>query len=294
MTSESLEFIDTLFARTSVGAMALTALPIYRPGAITCHVPLMRSTLLHEAVARLQERNREGGASAFVGIATRRPGLSRYQRGGKADLVELPALFADIDRPPAAVYPLLARCRPHPSLTVASGLGTHLYWLLDEPTTEFHQCDEILTGLAQTLGGDRLTVAQSMRLPGTQNLKPGRGPCHILASESERLYSLADFAMYVPSPRRVQPIPFPSRSHLDDLASAIAGILLADYEGYLKANGWIAARCPAGHARDLPGKHFFYNEALHLGHCFGRHGRLLLKDLALLLEQNRRYHTTIH
>src|SRR5205085_1091143 len=138
--------------------------------------------ILAEAVSRLQMRNEAGAVSAVVGMATRQPGLSRFERGGKSDLVELPALYADIDRPPADVFPLLTRFRPSASLVVASGYGTHVYWLLAEPTTEFPQCDRILAGLAQALGGDRLTVAQSMRLPGTQNPKVGRGPCYILQS----------------------------------------------------------------------------------------------------------------
>lgn len=294
MSSDSVEFITTLFARASVGAMALTALPADGRGAITCHVPLTHTTLLAEAVSRLHGRNERGAVNAFLGIATRRTGLTRYQRGGKADLLELPALFADIDRPPAEVYPLLARFRPPPSLVVASGFGTHVYWLLAEPTTNFHQCDAILSGLARALGGDRLTVAQSMRLPGTRNFKPGRGPCYILESQPQRCYSLGDFAPYLPPQREVHLTTLASGTHLDDLAAAISGILVSDYEGHLKANGWIAARCPAGHASDHPGKHFFFNEALHLGHCFGRHGRFLLKELTCLLGQNRRFLTALH
>ncbi len=283
MNAESLEFIQTLFSHVSVGAVALTALPVGQGSALTCHVPLALPTLLTQAVSRLQQRNMGGTASALVGIATRRPGLSRYQRGGKADLLQLPALFADIDRPPADVYALLSQFRPSPSLVVASGLGTHLYWLLEKPTPDFPQCDRILTGLAQALRADRLTVAHSMRLPGTRNLKSGHGPCYILESQPERRYTLDDFAHYLPRQREVQPLPLPNGEYLDDLARAIASVLVAEYDGCLKANGWIAARCPAGHSSDRPGKHFFFNEALHLGHCFGRHGRLLLKDLALLL-----------
>src|SRR5258708_24438643 len=128
MNSESLEFIQTLFARSSVGAVALTALPREQGGAFTCHVPLTQSTFLTEAVSRLQMRNMNGAVSALVGIATRRPGLSRYQRGTKADLLELPALYADIDQPPSDVSPLLSHLQPSPSLVVASGYGTHLYW----------------------------------------------------------------------------------------------------------------------------------------------------------------------
>src|SRR5258708_28745111 len=94
MNTESLEFIQTLFAHASVGAVALTALPAREGSALTCHVPLTLTTLLAETVSRLRVRNTNGTASALVGIATRRPGLTRYQRGGKTDLLQLPALYA--------------------------------------------------------------------------------------------------------------------------------------------------------------------------------------------------------
>src|SRR5205814_609667 len=120
--------------------------------------------------------------------------------------------------------------QPPPSLAVASGFGTHLHWLLAEPTTDFEQSDRILAGLATALGGDRLTVAQSVRLAGTQNPKPGRGPCHILYSEPQRLYTLHDFARYLPLRRQPQPRPrLASGQDLDDLAEAISETLITDY-----------------------------------------------------------------
>src|SRR2546423_499591 len=112
MNSESLEFLQTVFARTTVGALALTALPVEQGSVLTCHVPLSLNSLLTEAVTRLQAINAVGTVSAFVGLATRRLGLTRYQRGSKADLLALPALFADIDRPPAETCSFLARFKP--------------------------------------------------------------------------------------------------------------------------------------------------------------------------------------
>jgi hypothetical protein len=289
MTCESLEFIQTLFQRASVGAIALTAMPISPGKNPTCHVPLGLNTLLTQALNRLSVINQAGIFGGFVGMATRRLGLAPFQRGGKADLLDLPALFADVDRPPHELYPMLTHVKPTPSLIIASGFGTHLYWLLAEPTADWQDSDRTLTGLAHALGGDRLTVAQSMRLPGTRNLKPGRGPCFILQSEPQRLYTLNDFTAYLPPRRKQRPICPSSGVYLDDLAEAISDVLIDDYGGYLKANGWLAARCPAGHAVDYPGKHFFFNEALHIGQCFGKHGLFLLKDLKLVLGRNLRY-----
>ena len=43
---------------------------------------------------------------------------------------------------------------------------------------------------------------------------------------------------------------------------------------------------PLDHERDAPGSHFFFNPSLGLGHCFGKHGRLLLTDLCAALSLN--------
>ncbi len=285
MNPDSLAFLQTLFARVSVGAIALTALPVGQGKTLTCHVPCTEKGLLAKALDRLQAINTAGMVSALVGVATRRVGLSRYHRGRRADLLELPAFCADLDRPPADTYPLLARFTPPPSLMVASGFGTHVYWLLQTPVSPDEQCDQLLQGLAAALGGDRVTTAQSMRLPGTVNVKRGRdnAPCHLLESHLERLYGLSDFAGYLPRERPVHSSHLAAGTYLRDLAGAIADMLMADYGGHPKNDGWIGALCPAGHVSDYPGKHFYFNPDLRMGHCFGRHGRLLLKDLSFLM-----------
>jgi hypothetical protein len=67
------------------------------------------------------------------------------------------------------------------------------------------------------------------------------------------------------------------------LVKGIAGCLLSEFHGHVKANGYIAALCPCGHCRDYPGSHFNFDPTRAIGTCFGRHGRLLLKDLCELL-----------
>ena len=96
---------------------------------------------------------------------------------GKADLLALPALFADIDRPPEAVLPQIRDFQPAPSCIIGSGRGVHLYFLLDHCTTNLDLAERVLRGLAAVLRADPLTCAQSMRLIGTLNLKPQ--PCSI-------------------------------------------------------------------------------------------------------------------
>jgi hypothetical protein len=111
--------------------------------------------------------------------------------------------------------------------------------------------------------------------------------CHLLDHHPERLYRLSDFQPYAHvSPGRssgdLSTAYFSSPDEV--LVQAITNTLYQHYGGYLKPNGWIAAECPASHARDFPGKHFNWNPTLKMGHCFGRHGRLLLHDLKSLLQ----------
>src|SRR6266849_7457884 len=137
------------------------------------HVPLGDKPALERAVAKLLKAN-DRGWGAYIGIAPRKRDLGRWMRGGKSDLVCLPALFVDIDQPDQALlrlgwFDLPASC------ILKSGRGYHAYWFLDPPTVDFVQADKVLRGLAQHLNGDEaLTVAQSMRLPGTINTKADR------------------------------------------------------------------------------------------------------------------------
>jgi hypothetical protein len=56
-------------------------------------------------------------------------------------------------------------------------------------------------------------------------------------------------------------------------------VLIRDYGGYMKLNGWLAALCPYGHAQDRSGQHFGFNPERCASVCFGRHGILSLENL---------------
>ena len=64
-----------------------------------------------------------------------------------------------------------------------------------------------------------------------------------------------------------------------DLIRAVIDRLCASYNGYIKPNGYVASLCPCGHAHDAPGQHFNFDPLHGVGLCFGRHGRMLLKDI---------------
>ncbi|MEO8612837.1 MAG: hypothetical protein ABI690_33395, partial [Chloroflexota bacterium] len=180
-----------------------------------------------------------------------------------------------------------------PSVIVHSGGGYHAYWLLDEPTTDLSTSRQVLQGLARALGGDGLSPAQSLRLPGTVNTKPERGGalCH-LVEISDRHYRLSDFQPFIPpTPRPAAPQLSPraayhtgSRNLNAELLHVITAVLYRDYaarEG--QRSTWMAALCPCGHARDSPGTHFFWNPTIGCGRCHGRHGTLRLTDLCSIL-----------
>ncbi|MBN2470986.1 MAG: hypothetical protein JXN59_09695 [Anaerolineae bacterium] len=259
------------------------------------------STSLVEALEALLAANAKGWG-AFVAVATRQPGLTRWQRGGKADLVALPALYVDIDRPPMEAIRDLRRVKIPPSCLVGSGRGLHAYWWLRPATRDLESAQAILSRLAWIVRGDSLSVAQSLRLPGSMNTKHGR-PCRIMGLHPERRYTLEDFSAYLPrkrpadrpsikqhrrsSAKSTNPLyaatSSPPHSLNPELIHQIERALIQDYAGCRRENGWIASLCPAGHEHDRPGQHFHFNPVLGMGHCFGRHGRLLLKDLCPLL-----------
>jgi hypothetical protein len=117
-------------------------------------------------------------------------------------VLALPAFYTDIDDPTDATLMKLLGARLPPSVTVHSG-GYHAYWLLDEPTRDLNMARQVLQGLARAFGGDGLSPAQSLRLPGTVNHKPERSGavCHLVES-SDRHYRLSDFQSFIlPVPR---------------------------------------------------------------------------------------------
>src|SRR5260221_8925763 len=115
------------------------------------------------------------GWGAYVGIAPRRADLGRWRRGRKFELAGLPAPYIDVDQPDAALKKLATFKLPPSCIVQSSEHKFHFYWFLRTPTRLFNSADRILCGLAEDFGGDKvITVAQSMRLPGTINCKPGR------------------------------------------------------------------------------------------------------------------------
>ncbi|MBZ0283466.1 MAG: RepB family DNA primase [Anaerolineae bacterium] len=252
--------------------------------------------LLHEVLQRLLAANRAGWGAYFA-VGLRRHGLGRWRRGTVKDVVALPALFVDLDDPSSEALTRLRHFPLPPSCIVDSGGGFHAYWWLSQPATDLEQAAYLLRALSSHLCGDTLSVAQSLRLPQTRNTKPNRGGlCHVM-DLGDHHYTLKDFERLLPiremqfseheKPyRTAQTVhTLHNRQALNPkLIDVVTESLRRDYDGYLKENGYLAALCPCGHQHDAQGKHFNFDPAHGIGTCFGKHGRLLLRDLCTLLK----------
>jgi hypothetical protein len=96
--------------------------------------------------------------------------------------VALPALYVDLDEHTPDALARLTTFSPLPSCIVDSGGGYHACWWLTESTTDLAHAGQCLQALQQTLQSDRVSIAQSLRLPGSLNTKPDRynALCHVM------------------------------------------------------------------------------------------------------------------
>ncbi len=295
MHPDTLAFLDVLFQhctplRSSARLTFTMIHPTSQHPTPSRHISLDNRAALLDTLQRLSDTNRMGWGAYFA-VGLRKPGLSRWKRGGVAEVVALPAFYTDIDDPTDATLMKLRGARLPPSVIVHSGGGYHAYWLLDEPTHDLNTARQVLQGLARTFGGDGLSPAQSLRLPGTVNHKPERGGavCRLVES-ADRHYRLSNFGSFIlPAPhpltKQLGPRAAPNSKNLNgQLIHAITTILCRDYAAReQRRSDWLAALCPCGHARDHPGAHFFFNPTIGCGRCHGRHGTLRLTDLCSVL-----------
>ena len=247
------------------------------------HILLHDTDALRDALTDLDKANAQGWGAYFA-VGLRRPGLTRWQRGGAGDVIALPALFVDVDDPSGEALAKLQCAKPAPSCIVTSGGGYHAYWWLDEPTTELYTARHLLRGLATALGGDTLSVAQSLRVPGSRNTKPSRGNalCHVLELH-ERRYPLEAFNGYLPGsivqrPRSVTSTHNQKFIPNAGLVAQIADALAAD--GCKPRGDWLNGACPFPERHKHGDQHpsFGFNTHTGYGYCHVC-GTLLLKDL---------------
>jgi len=292
MRDERHAFFEALLARCHAFPhtdLTLTAIhPDGKHPTPSRHVCLDDEAALHDALSRLDAANAlDWGAYFAVGL--RRPGLTRWKRGGAADVVALPALFVDVDNPSSETLARLQCAQPSPSCIVSSGGGYHAYWWLDEPTVDLETARQLLRGLATALHGDSLSVAQSLRVPSTINTKPQRyqAMCHLI-DLNERRYHLSDFISLLPvstSSNRVERQPsVPAGPYIPniDLVARVTEELIR--RGCKLRGDWLNGTCPfpERHKHDDQHPSFGFNTRSAYGFCHVC-GTLLLKDVCTAL-----------
>ncbi|MBE2267770.1 MAG: hypothetical protein IAE80_06025 [Anaerolinea sp.] len=279
-------FFNALLARCTVyrsTCLTLTAIhPDGKHPTPSRHIRLDDAPALHDAFARIEAANAIGWGAYFA-VGLRRPGLTRWKRGGTADVVALPALFVDVDDPAAETLARLQCARPAPSCIVASGGGYHAYWWLDEPTTDLNTARLLLRGLAASFAGDMLSVAQSLRVVNSTNTKPSRGNalCRLIELH-ERRYCINDFAAYLP-----RPAPRPARQHTQSATPYVpsADLIALVTQALIQRGGrlggdWVNGACPfpEHHKHGDRQPSFGFNTRSGYGFCHVC-GTLLLKEL---------------
>jgi len=211
----------------------------------------------HEAIEEFiaQHADRE----LYFGVASRRNVeqiVAKHEAGEgtgdarEGDCDKFYALCADIDFknvPREDCDKLFANMPVSPDIVVMSGGGYHAYWLLAEPV-DAREAYTLLTRVQAYVKSDKVADApRILRVPGTMNHKPGRGPVEIVKFETTR-HQLAEFLFLPAGADEVAPS---KRAHVVVDAEECPGADLvmkafADREmlGDELAEGKIAVTCP--------------------------------------------------
>jgi len=136
----------------------------------------------------------------YFGVGT------RDGRGGKKEnIVEIPAVWCDVDfkaTPPARRAENLKKFPSNPSITVESGGGLHLYWILSEPAgqSELEAVAAVNRQIAAALSGDAAATdaARILRVPGTLNVKYQPSAACLLKGVEDFEYTLDHFRELLP------------------------------------------------------------------------------------------------
>lgn len=153
----------------------------------------------HESITECCENYKD--ANIYFGVGTRDASGS----GAKENIVNIPALWTDVDYKdikPVEVKARLDSFPYRPAAAVLTGHGVHFYWILREPSErdDFERIEDLLRRIACHFNGDRSAceIARVLRVPGSVNVKyePVPVKLHFLNDFS---YNLADFDGLPPS-----------------------------------------------------------------------------------------------
>ena len=180
--SPSAEFLAEFFGPTTEHAVELRSLPNERGAGPNRPLFGRDLPLVENHCARWDGV----GRAMYFGVCTR---LTGSFSGGRADVVECSALWAEVDTrklglDKEAVKTAVWALPCQPSIVIDSGGGLHFYWLLSEAldvrpaAAKAAETEDaivaVLKQLAGIMAGDTSVcdLARIMRLPGTHNTKP--------------------------------------------------------------------------------------------------------------------------
>lgn len=206
-------FLEALYQNCPEGFISLWERQIQGSKHVDVSLPNWK-----ELVEKLAQRWDSEKRDVYFGVALRGADLGSGKRGGKKEVVCLPAFFADIDigtvghkgkRYPSSLdeavskilMPFAARTGFAPTFVIHTSGGIHVYWCFDKPlvVTDANRkyVDEALKDwqlrliqLAAESGyamDDTAELSRVLRLPGTNNWKTGEPrPVTILAGPAAR------------------------------------------------------------------------------------------------------------
>jgi hypothetical protein len=170
------------------------------PSAKTYFLPLSEA----DSIPSILRKNK--GQNAHFSVATRTRG-----NGSKHGIVEIPALWVDIDfkgRSLKAVLRKLKAFSPKPSAVLETGGGFHAYWFLRRPAPkrQIPEIESLQKRLVSEAGADpqATDASHSLRIPGSLNLKRDRFRTHLIRFKARLRYRLSDFDSLA-SLRRTEP-----------------------------------------------------------------------------------------
>jgi hypothetical protein len=178
--------LDTIFARLGENeVIELRALTQERGEGSAAKQLYFTDPLKTEALAETMSEKYD----VYFGACSRTKGTGRPFRAF--------ALWADIDncKPAEALLATRSVFPFSPTFTVASGHGTHMYWMLDEPSTDLERVKAALAAVTGVIGADPACaeVARILRIPGTLNHKTTPGiPVQLFTTDLSNIYSLSD------------------------------------------------------------------------------------------------------
>jgi hypothetical protein len=193
----AIRFIRALFGDATTKAVYCCSLPNEKGTAAVGERSIADRDITN-ITAFVNRWSREG-RGVYVCAGT----LEAGSRRNKANIIETPAAFTDIDyksveqSSEALALPCVQGARLRPSCIVRSGHGLHAWWFLKEAVAtqdNIERIETVLHQLADIFGGDHEVshVAALMRLPGTDNTKGGnRIPVEIIELNDLR-YELDD------------------------------------------------------------------------------------------------------